>query len=602
MKANREGEGSGAESYAAVFAAVARMETAAASFADEISFLFLRNITIEGIDVLLKYHLFNAGIRARIEIGGYGTMTQDVLSPDGPLARTDPDVIVIAVDPYEADASCGSPGWTAERLRTDLEALFELLATRTRATIAIHTFIAPTYPELGLIVDPHGADLSSQIASLNAFVTEFVRHRAPRFCLLDWNHYARMLGDDAAMDQRGRYLWGAPFRRPFLDAYARQLSRVACALKGRAKKCLVLDCDNTLWGGVVGEDGIDGIQLDELQYPGKVYSAFQASVVNLFERGVLIALCSKNNEADVFEVLDRHAGSRLKRSHLVAWRINWKDKVSNLMELAEELNLGLDSFVFVDDNPVECGLIRELLPEVSVLEVPAKLHELPQLVFRDGLFDTLRLTDEDRQRARLYQGETQRKSVRAAFADIDEYLRSLETVALIQRVRDQDISRVAQLTQKTNQFNLTTRRYAEQEIRSFAERADCAVYSLTARDRFGTLGLVGVMIVMLAERIGRVDTLLLSCRALGRRLEEQMVVHCLNELAASHSVQHWEAEYIATKRNGQVADFWPRLGFSPIASSEGRTLYRRSALAVFESPPASCGVVERGVSECTQKA
>ena len=583
--ANRDGAEAGAESYPTVFAAVARMEKAAEKFADEISFLFLRNVTIEGIDVYLKYHLFNAGIRPRIEIGGYGTMNQDVLSPDGPLARGDPDVIVLALDPNEADPSCGLPGWKSERLRAELESLFELLATRTRATVAIHTFIAPTYRELGLIVDPHGGDLTSQIAALNSFVIDYVRQHAPRFCLLDWDRYVRMLGVDAAMDQRGRYLWGAPFRRSFLALYAQQLSRVACALKGRAKKCLVLDCDNTLWGGVIGEDGIDGIQLDPAQYPGKVFSAFQASVLHLFERGVLIALCSKNNEADVFEVLDRHAGSRLKRSHLVAWRINWDDKVSNLMALAEELNLGLDSFVFVDDNPVECGLIRELLPQVSVLEVPAKLHELPQLLFRDGLFDTLQLTDEDRSRARLYQGETQRKGVRAAFADIEEYLRSLETVALIQEVRHQDISRVAQLTQKTNQFNLTTRRYADPEIRAFAERPDCAVYSLTARDRFGTLGLVGVMIVTLAERVGRVDTLLLSCRALGRRLEDVMVVNCLRDFAASHPVDHWEAEYIATKRNEQVANYWPRLGFSPIASSDGRTSYRRIATAAFEAPP-----------------
>ena len=192
----------------------------------------------------------------------------------------------------------------------------------------------------------------------------------------------------------------------------------------------------------------------------------------------------------------------------------------------------------------------------------------------------MRLTDEDRQRARLYQGETQRKSVRSAFANIDEYLRSLETVAIIQRARPQDLARIAQLTQKTNQFNLTTRRYSEQEIRVLSERADCAVYSLSARDRFGALGLVGVIVVIVGERVGRVDTLLLSCRALGRRLEETMVVHCLNEMASENRIEHWEAEYIATKKNGQVADFWLRLGFELVGSSDGRASYRRSAAGI----------------------
>ena len=295
--------------YSAVFAAVADMEAEAATFSDEIKVLVLRQITVEGIETLLKHHLYPLRIRPLLEFGGYGTMAQDVLAPDGPLARSQPDLIVLALALDELDPDYGSPGWTHDAARSELAKLFELLAGKTTATIAVHNFIAPLWPEQGLVVDLGERDLASQVAELNRFVAHTVRNHAPRFVLIDWQRALQQLGANAALDERGRYLWRAPFRRPFLDAWAQQLAHVAGALKGRAKKVLVLDCDNTLWGGVVGEDGLDGIQLDVHQYPGRAFVDFQTSVLHLAERGVLIALCSKNNEADVFEVLDNTPGA-----------------------------------------------------------------------------------------------------------------------------------------------------------------------------------------------------------------------------------------------------------------------------------------------------
>lgn len=570
-------ERSSADGYSAVFAEVAAMEANAATFKDEVKVLVLRQLTVEGIDTLIKHYLYPQQIRPLIEFGGYGTMAQDVLAPDGAVARTDPDLIVLAFALEELDPNYGAPGWLYDAARTELADLFELLVNKTRATIAVHNFIPPQWPEKGLVIDAQGHDLAAQVGELNRFIVETVRTNAPRFVLMDWDRYLRRLGTDAALDARGRYLWRAPFRRPFLDAWAQQLSRVVCALKGRAKKVLVLDCDNTLWGGLVGEDGLDGIQLDGHQYPGRVFVDFQTTVLHLAERGVMVTLCSKNNEADVFEVLDKHPWSRIKRSHLAGWRINWDDKASNIAELAEELNLSLDSFVFIDDNPVECGLVMQMLPQVTVLQVPKKLHELPPLLLRDGLFDTLRFTEEDKKRAQLYQGESQRKSARSTFGSIDTYLQSLQTVAVIKRASPDMIPRIAQLTQKTNQFNLTTRRYSEQDIEVFTADPDAAVYSLTVRDRFGALGLVGALIVRMHGATARVDTFLMSCRALGRRLEEAMVGYCLAEVGAARSVARWEAEYIPTAKNAQVADFWPRMGFAELDVVDGRKLYTRAA-------------------------
>jgi FkbH-like protein len=574
-----------ADSYSAVFAEVAAMEAKAATFSDEIRVLVLRQITVEGIDTLIKHQLYSQGVRPMIEFGGYGSMVQEVLAADGPVARNNPELIVLALALDSLDPKYGQPGWKMDDARAELDDLFTLLLSKTRATIAVHNFIAPLWPEQGLVTDAQGRDLAAQVAELNRFVVETVRAHAPRFILMDWDRYLRQLGAETALDERGRYLWSAPFKRPFLDLWSRQLSRVVCALKARSKKVLVLDCDNTLWGGVIGEDGIDGIQLDADQYPGRAFYDFQNTVLHLAKRGVMVTLCSKNNEADVLEVLDRHPCSVLKREHLSGWRINWNDKASNIDELSNELNLGLDSFVFVDDNPAECALISGMLPRVTVLQVPEKLYKLPELLLRDGLFDTLSLTEEDGERAALYRDESQRKNLRGTYDSLDDYLRSMQTVAVIHRVRPGEIARVAQLTQKTNQFNLTTRRYSEQEIRSLSDDDNAAMFSLTARDRFGSLGLIGVLILRIDGNEAKVDTFLLSCRALGRRLEQAMIEHCLSDLRASRSIVRWVAEYIPTSKNAQVEDFWPRLGFSEIEVADDAKVYACNADALSLCSP-----------------
>ncbi len=559
-------------SYSAVFAEVAAMEAEATNFKDEVRVLVLRQITIEGIETLIKHYLYPQKIRPNIEFGGYGSMVQDVLAAETDVS-SDPDLIVLALSIDVLDQSFGSPNWKMDGVRAELANLFELLVSKTRATIAVHNFIPPLWPEQGLVTNAEGLDLASQVSELNRFVLETVRAHAPRFVLMDWDRYLRQLGAEAALDERGRYLWSAPFRRPFLDLWARQLSRVVCAMRARAKKVLVLDCDNTLWGGVIGEDGMDGIQLDANQYPGRAFFDFQTTILHLAQRGVLIVLCSKNNETDVFEVLDQHPWCRIKRDHLATWRVNWNNKASNIAEMAVELNLGLDSFVFIDDNPAECALVSEMMPAVTVLQVPKKPHELPPLLLRDGLFDTLTSTDEDKVRASLYQQESKRKQARGTYDTIDDYIKSMQTVAVIHPVSPGEIPRVAQLTQKTNQFNLTTHRYTEEDISSLVADQNAAVYSLAARDRFGILGLVGVLIIRIKNNVGAVDTFLMSCRALGRRLENAMIEHCLESLGETHIIDRWTAEYIPTAKNAQVANFWPGLGFAEVEVTDDRKIY-----------------------------
>jgi FkbH-like protein len=379
------------------------------------------------------------------------------------------------------------------------------------------------------------------------------------------------------MDYRFWYMSKAPFKQSFLNLYALEVFKIVRALKGKIKKCLLLDCDNTLWGGVVGEDGISGISLDRHSYPGNVYYDFHKQILRLHDRGVLIALVSKNNEEDVWEILERHSDCLIKRKHLSAWRVNWNDKAENIRSIAAELNLGIDSFVFVDDSPVECDLVRGLLPDVSVIQVPSKLYLLPGVLARDGLFDTLVLSAEDRIRSAMYQAETLRKQAEGTFTTLEEYLTTLGLEATIHLARLDDLARIAQLTQKTNQFNLTTRRYSVAQIEAFHHSSNAAVFSLNVSDRFGDSGLTGVLIALREGTVGKIDTFLLSCRVLGRNLETVFLDRCLVMLQKCWGVSKWFAEYIPSPKNGQTADFYSRVGFTVIQEDSAVKVYQSNS-------------------------
>jgi FkbH-like protein len=283
-------------------------------------------------------------------------------------------------------------------------------------------------------------------------------------------------------------------------------------------------------------------------------------------------------------VLDSHPHCLIKRSHLVASRVNWKDKEVNLRELTEDLNIGLDAVVFVDDNPMECARIQAFLTDVTVRQVPERLYDLPVLLDQEGLFDKIGMTKEDLARTAMYQNDEQRREAAKSFSTAEKFLASLEIRASIRTAKDHEIGRVAQLTQKTNQFNLTTRRYSEAEIRDLAGRDDRAVYALSARDRFGDLGLTGVLIAKRTDAAAVIDTLLMSCRVLGRRLELQFVTECVRQLTARWRVDRWEAEYVRTQKNRQVVNFWDQFGFERVATELDRTFYQAQATSLTLHP------------------
>ena len=353
--------------------------------------------------------------------------------------------------------------------------------------------------------------------------------------------------------------------KPFAEWWSRKLDEISL----KRKKCLVLDLDNTLWGGVLGEDGIDGIKLSG-DYPGKAFHYFQEAILELSKSGVILAVCSKNNEEDVLEAWDKNPFMALKKESFATWRINWTDKATNIKELADELNIGLDSFVFVDDNPTERELIRQSLPMVEVPEFPAQPYELP-VFFKDLVekyFRVYSLTAEDKKKTEQYKANAQRAQAQRSFVDLDSFLESLDIQITIEKANEFNIPRIAQMTQKTNQFNLTTKRYTDADVRTFVEQG-WKIWCISVADKFGDNGITGCIMV----NGDTIDTFLLSCRILGKGIERAFLNKILLLLKES-GLKTVLAHYAPTAKNAQVKDFFDRCGFHCEAEdAEGNKSY-----------------------------
>ncbi len=343
-------------------------------------------------------------------------------------------------------------------------------------------------------------------------------------------------------------------------------------INSKRKKCIVLDLDNTLWGGILGEDGINGVQIGQT-YPGNAFLEFQQNLLNASRNGVILAICSKNNEEDVLELWQKNEAIILKQENISAWRINWESKVQNIQEIADELNIGLDSMIFIDDNPVEREAMKAFLPQVSVPDFPNQPYLLQDFfnTVYNTYFQAYSITLEDTQKTQQYLDNTQRIVAKKTFESIDQYLESLEIEIKIQTINDSNLTRIAQLTQKTNQFNLTTKRYTESEIFNFASN-NSDVQCAAVKDKFGDNGITILSIITFPENdTAIIDTFLLSCRILGRGIEITYLKYILNKLIL-RGTKKIIAKYIPTLKNKQVEHFYEQFGFQ--LSNESNNEYK----------------------------
>jgi len=526
-----------------------------------VSVQVIRNFTVEAIAPFLTRALVASGFSPELRFGGFASAYQEIAEGDMPSTDRGVCMTVLALGLEEAAPDFGHVNWPAADVCEHILMLVRMAVATWSSPLCINTVLAPLFQPWGLARGSELTEVENSIVALNSELRTIAAAAPGRVILCDWEHYARLLGEQGTYDYRFWYSSRAPFAAPFLKLYAEDIAKATRVLSGRIRKCLVLDCDNTLWGGIVGEDGLDGIQLSTDTVPGRYFYEFQRAVLDLAERGVILALCSKNNEADVMEVLNNHTDCVIRRNHLAGWRINWAPKCESLAELANELNIGLDSFVFVDDNPAECELVRQMLPQVAVIQVPDRREQLPSLLFRDDLFGTLVVTDTDRTRAESYRIQRERRELQRTVKNPEDYLELLRTRIVLRQAGERDVARVTQLLQRTNQFNLTTRRHDESMIRELLASPSTLLLVCEVFDRFGSVGLTGVLLALRKGDVAEIDSLLLSCRVLGREIEFAFVAAAADWLRREWKTEAIDAEFIPSAKNMQCADFWERCGF-----------------------------------------
>lgn len=538
----------------------------------------LRNHTVDPLIQVVEGEVWRSGLRPEIYVGEYDASAQEALDPAGPLYAFKPDLILLLSWIEGASPALSQQFLTLRReevdgeiarVRQDQATLLSALRARSQAPILINNHPLPPSPTLGILDIQAGAGHADAISALNAGLLEDAAS-VPGAYTIDLRRILADVGWSNGVDGRMWHLARAPFSNPSLVEIGREVGKFIRALRGGVRKCLVLDCDNTLWGGVIGEDGVSGVALGQ-SHPGSGYLALQQEAKNLAARGVLLALCTKNNRDDVVEMFASHPEMLLRENDFVSMQINWVDKVENLRAIAQELNIGLDSLVFIDDSAFEIENIRERLPQVATIHLNGKPSTFAPKLARCGLFDSLSFSHEDRERSEMYRADRKRVELREKAGSLDDYLASLGIEADITRVTPEQTPRVSQLSQKTNQFNMTTRRLSEADIARLASANDSAVYQLTARDRVSSLGLVGVAAVQYVGDSAVISDFLMSCRALGRGLEDALVAAIAMD-ARRRDAKMIVGRFVPTKKNQLSAGFYEKKGFAKDAmGSEGET-------------------------------
>ena len=455
----------------------------------------------------------------------------------------------------------------------------------TKADILFFAFLPTDDGVFGSYALREGSAFPYQLLKLNYLLAEAARE-AGNVRLIDLEPIRAHMGCDAFHDPKLYAIAKMPISTQALSAVASRVVDAILARKGRFHKCAIVDLDNTLWGGVIGDDGLEGIQIGELGQ-GHAFTEFQTWLKELKNRGVMLAVCSKNDEANAKEPFLRHPEMVLKLDDFSAFVANWEDKASNIRRIQKELNIGLDSMVFFDDNPFERNLVRTMLPEVEAPELPEDPAEYTAFARMQNLFDTNSYSDEDRVRTERYLAEKSRTELSAGIDNYDDYLKALGMKAVCAPFDAFHIPRIAQLTQRSNQFNLRTVRYSEQEIEEIAANPRYVTRYYTLRDRFGEHGLIAVVILEKRENELFVNEWLMSCRVLKRGME-QFIADSILRAAREAGVARVVGEYIPTPKNAMVKDLYASMGFRPLGDGlyEARVDdYRNHQTFITEEKP-----------------
>ena len=522
----------------------------------EYRIVILSNIMVHQSKEICEFLLRTESVNANVLLGEYDNIIQDSTK------FQDANAIVIFWEAcnfvdglqYKAE-SLSSPEFESIVLKIKNEIDLILRNLKDIPLVLINRFSSLIFDQFSL----SNNKMNQLVGRLNVYLKEKCGVNVK---IIDIDKVISRLSIKSSIDLRYYYSSKTLYSIDFYKKYFEYIKPIFLSTTGKIKKALIFDCDNTLWKGVLGEDGFDNI---------KIYNEIQHLILHLAKKGVIICLCSKNNPQDVDNVLENHPDMILRDEHIVVKKVNWSDKVSNLKSISQDLNIGLDSLVFIDDSSFEIGLIKKELPTIKTFQVPVKEYEYG-LMMREvsNLFYSPSQTKEDIQKVKIYKKQLQRSEDRGRVGNIEDYLRSLG-LALIVHVDDlSQVSRIAQMTQKTNQFNLTTIRYTESDIKKLVADELKTVISISVSDKYGDSGVTGLAI--LDSDKSAIDTLLLSCRVLGRNIEYKFM-DIIIDFAKNKDIRVLNSQYIKTIKNQQVSDFYERCGFVKIDEVDSSSQY-----------------------------
>jgi len=517
--------------------------------------LVLSNIVVNQIRDFIELKLRLMSIPAEVKFGNYDNIVQDSFE-----ASNYDSVIVfydslnLFVNPLNEIYSIDSDEYKS-KLKNVTNDILSILTNLNEIPNVIFNSLSSSIYNMEIATENK---LDEFIKNVNSFLFE---NKPINTTIIDLDNIFCEYGWKNLIDLRFFYAFRAPYNVEFYEIYSKKIRSLLAGNAGATKKVLICDCDNTLWGGVIGEDGIDGISLGESSASGKIFLEVHYAIKALISTGVLFCLCSKNNPEDIDKVFEKHDDMILKNSDISIKKVNWKSKSENISEISRELNLGLDSMIFLDDSDYEIDMVNQALPMVKTFKVPQNInHYLDLINSISSYFYTASLTEEDKGRSNLYQSEQLRSEHKVNFKDISEYLSSLDIKVKVRKNNSHNVRRISQLTQKTNQFNLTTKRYTEVEILNFIRANDSEVYSLEVFDKFGEYGLVGVAILKNRKEEKNIDTFLLSCRAIGRNVEYVFLREILKDINKTNN-KIITSSYIPTQKNKIVSEFYVNNNF-----------------------------------------
>lgn len=537
------------------------------SYEKEIKIAILGSFTLNGLSEVLQVKCRESKIKFISHVGEYNQYAQEILNPKSNLYQFKPDITFLLLDVRTILGDTYFSPYSFSVLKRkeivrdkilELENLITIFKQNSNSKLIISNFNIPVYSPYGIYENKTEYGLKKMILELNNNLENLIKNENSIF-LYDFDNFLRKFGEQNVFNYKQYFFGDVKISINFIPYLGHELMGYVKPLLGLSRKCIVVDLDNTLWGGIIGEDGFDGIKLGPYTQ-GKPFLELQKILLALNNRGIILAINSKNNSEDALNVIKTHPYMLIKEENFASKRINWDDKVSNMQEIANELNIGLDSIVFLDDDPINRELMKDSLPQILTVDLPRDPSEYGSYIMNLNDFNLLQITEDDIKRNKMYFQEKQRKEFKKNIPNLENFLKKMNIEVLIKNADNFTIPRISQLTLKTNQFNLTTKRYQEEDIRNMVNDKKFQIECAQVSDKFGDNGITGVFIINKNDDEWIIDSFLLSCRVMGRGIEEGILAHIL-EQAKKQGVSKVKGQYIPTKKNLPCENFYHNYGF-----------------------------------------